>query len=133
MTSRCKLILVADDEPHVTYMLIQKLSAPGVTVVAAGDGAEALRMACDQQPDLIITDYQMPRLSGFDMALQLRSDARTADIPLIMLTARGHRLSPSELAQTNIRHLMSKPFSVRDLQAKIAEFLDTGDSERAAA
>ncbi len=119
-----KTILVADDEPHVTFMLSLKLTRPHVAVLVANDGEEALMLARTKRPDLIITDYQMPRMSGFDMAVALRADPETAEIPLIMLTARGHRLSPAELCKTNIQHLMPKPFSARDLVGRVAEFID---------
>lgn len=119
-----KTILIADDEPHVTFMLAMKLTRPNTTVLVANDGAEGLNLARTHRPDLIITDFQMPRMSGFEMACQLRQGEATAETPVIMLTARGHRLSPADLCRTNIQHLIPKPFSARDLLAKVAEYID---------
>jgi two-component system phosphate regulon response regulator PhoB len=128
-----KTILIADDEPHVTYMLAMKLKRAHVTVLAANNGEEALALACQHIPHLIITDYQMPRLSGFDLAVRLRGQPGTSNIPIIMLTARGHRLVPSELARTNIQRLMAKPFSARDLLTNVAEFVDLDETNNRAA
>jgi CheY-like chemotaxis protein len=117
-------VLLADDESHVTNILSFKLQAAGAQVTVAADGEEAFAMACEQVPDLIITDFEMPHLSGYEMAVRLRQHPPTAHVPLLMLTARGHRLSPQELAQTNIRHLAAKPFSARDLVLKATQILE---------
>jgi two-component system, OmpR family, alkaline phosphatase synthesis response regulator PhoP len=117
-------VLVCDDESHVTNILSFKLQSAGARVTVACDGEEAFAMACEQVPDLIITDFEMPHLSGYEMAVKLRRNAATANIPLVMLTARGHRLSPQELAETNIRHLAAKPFSARDLVTKATQILE---------
>lgn len=118
-----KTVLVADDEMHVTHILSFKLQTAGINVVTANDGEEAYALACQKRPDLIITDFQMPLLNGFDMCVQLRSNALTAEIPVIMLTARGHKIEPADLARTNIQHLIAKPFSARDLLSRAAELL----------
>jgi len=115
------LILVADDEAYVTTVVGAQLRRRGYEVIVAGDGQEALALAQEHHPDLIVSDYQMPLVSGLEMAMQLRKDARTCDIPIIMMTARGHRLRPSELAQTNIQCLQSKPFSIKELLSKVEE------------
>ena len=133
MSVQKQTILVADDESHVTYMLAQKLSRAGANVIVACNGAEALQLAMERQPKLIITDFQMPKMSGYDMARRLREEPITADVPLIMLTARGHRLLPSDLASTNIRYVIAKPFSIRELLVKVAEFIDFDTTSGAAA
>ena len=116
-------ILIADDELYITSTLAQKLRKAGYEVRTASDGEEALALATEQVPDLIVTDYQMPILSGFDLAVELRQNPATAGVPLLMLTARGHRLESSELARTNIRCLLAKPFSLREVLSKIDELL----------
>jgi DNA-binding response OmpR family regulator len=116
-------ILVADDELYITTMLSIKLRQAGYAVRTATDGEEALAMALDSVPHLIVTDFQMPILSGFDLAVRLRAEHKTANIPLLMLTARGHKLESADMARTNIRSLLAKPFSLRELLSKIDELL----------
>ena len=114
---------MADDEPYVTSVISAALRKNGATVLAARNGSEAFSMAAEDLPDLIISDYQMPVLSGFDMSVKLKQDPRTAHIPILLLTARGHHLQASQLAATNVRLVMSKPFSVRELTARVVELL----------
>ena len=107
--------LLVDDEPHVTHLVSYKLKQENIEVVTAQDGAEAFRLACENSPNLVITDLQMPVLSGYEMSVKLRANRETANIPILMLAARGHTLSDEKLAKTNIKQLMSKPFSIREL------------------
>ncbi len=114
-------LLVVDDEPYLTELVAQSLERAGYAVTVCSDGEEALEAARRERPDLIVSDYQMPLMDGFALAVRLKETAETSHIPVIMLTARGHRLSPTELARTNIRELMPKPFSARQLKARIVE------------
>jgi CheY-like chemotaxis protein len=116
-------ILLADDEAYITSILSMKLQALGDEVFVASDGQEAFEIACEQKPMLIVTDFQMPVLSGYELAIKLNGDLRTNEIPVVMLTARGHLLAPGELAKTNIRALQAKPFSARELLSKIEELI----------
>lgn len=118
-----KKILVADDESHMTYILSFKLRQAGIDVVTACDGEEAYALACAQRPDLIVADFQMPRMSGVEMAAKLRQNPETSHVPVLMVTARGHRLDDAEMAKTNIRHVLSKPFSARELLSWIEKML----------
>ncbi len=119
-------ILLADDEAHITHVVGMKLRAAGYTTVVARDGEEALTLALKHRPDLVITDLQMPYMSGIELATQLRADERTAETPVLMLTARGYVLDESELRATNIRVVLSKPFSARDILRRVEEFLGRG-------
>lgn len=122
-----KYVLVVDDEPHLTYMLAHKLRGEGVEVHQAPNGREGLAAAAQRTPSLVITDYQMPEMSGLEMAQNLRAQQPTATIPIIMITGRTHRVPPLELAKTNIQHLMGKPFSMTELLDRVRELLDLGD------
>jgi DNA-binding response OmpR family regulator len=124
-----RTILVVDDESHITYMLAYKLRQADFNVLTASDGEEAYQLACDRHPDLVVTDYQMPVLSGYDMSVRLREDPRTAQVPVLMLTARGHLLSPTELGKTNIQFMMPKPFSARELMVKVREMLGSASED----
>jgi CheY-like chemotaxis protein len=123
MGANIRRILIADDEPYVTTILAAKLLQIGAHVVTCSDGEEALAKAADKRPDLIITDYQMPLMSGFEMSLRLRQDPRTQSIPVVMLTARGHHLTEVQLAKTNIKALFAKPFSAKEVVGKVQELL----------
>jgi DNA-binding response OmpR family regulator len=126
-----KKILIVDDEPYLTSIVSLKLTQAGYDVTVADDGEQALDLAQKLLPDLIVTDFQMPMLSGLDMALQLFAIPATSQIPLIMLTARGHELPSGQAIKTNIRRLMAKPFSARELVEAVRDVLALGDSPKA--
>lgn len=136
MSQHPKRILIVDDEPHVIYVTRYKLEKAGHEVFVASNGKQAYDIACAELPDAIISDYQMPGGDGFEMAQRLKANTRTAGIPIILLTARSHKLRPSELTETNVQHLMDKPFSPTDLLQKLDEMLhpakDDHTEERAA-
>ncbi|MBN2560678.1 MAG: response regulator [Phycisphaerae bacterium] len=110
-----KKILVCDDEPHILRVVSTKLKNGGFDVITAADGEEALELTQQHRPDLIITDYQMPMLSGLELCARLRADPAMEGIPIIMLTARGFSLSQEEMANANIRKVLPKPFSPREI------------------
>src|SRR3954468_7847779 len=119
-----KTILVADDESHILHVVSLKLRNAGFKVLTARDGQEALEMAQQQHPDLLITDYHMPQLSGLELCQRLKQDESTKNIPAIMLTARGYHLEPQDTEQSGILRMLSKPFSPRQLLATVNEVLD---------
>jgi len=121
-----KLILLVADELYVTSVIAQQLRPRGFEVAVASDGAEALALIKERRPDLIVSDYQMPQITGMEMAARLCDDPATMQIPIIMLTAREHCLNASELAQTNIRAFMAKPFSIKQLLGNIERLLTAG-------
>ena len=81
-----KTILVADDETHILHVVSLKLRNAGYRVVTARDGQEALELAQQEKPDLLITDYHMPELSGLELCRKLKQDPATCNIAAIMLT-----------------------------------------------
>lgn len=114
-TTGSHTVLIADDEPHIRHLVGVKLKMAGFTVLVASNGKDCLDMAREHRPGLIVTDFQMPILSGFEMSQALAADHETASIPIILLTARGHKLSEEELATTSIRMIIDKPFGPTDL------------------
>jgi DNA-binding response OmpR family regulator len=118
-----RTILVADDESHILHVVSLKLRNAGFRVLTARDGAEALEMAQQEHPDLVITDYHMPQLSGLELCQRLKQDASTSGIPAIMLTARGYHLEPHDTEESGILKMLSKPFSPRELLATVNEVL----------
>ena len=119
-----KTILVADDESHILNVVSLKLRNAGFRVVTARDGQEAFEMAQAEKPDLLITDYHMPQLSGIELCQKLKQDPSTSSIPAIMLTARGYQLEPSDTEQSGILRMLSKPFSPRQLLTTVNEVLE---------
>ena len=117
------LILVVDDESHILHVVRLKLKNAGYEVVTAEDGEEGAAAALEHQPDLIISDYQMPFMSGLEMCLKLREYPATRFIPAVMLTARGFTLSQQQLEQAHIAAVLSKPFSPRDILTHVRELL----------
>lgn len=112
-------VLIADDEPHIRHLVGTKLKLAGYQVITASNGQDCLTLAREHHPDLIVTDFQMPMLTGYEMSLQLAGEQDTAEIPIILLTARGHKLSPEEICETGIRILMDKPFSPNELIERV--------------
>jgi two-component system alkaline phosphatase synthesis response regulator PhoP len=119
-----KTILVADDESHILNVVSLKLRNAGFRVVTARDGQEAFEIAQAEKPDLLITDYHMPQLSGIELCQKLKQDPATSAIPAIMLTARGYQLEPSDTEQSGILRMLSKPFSPRQLLTTVNEVLE---------
>lgn len=122
-----KTVLIADDEPHIRHLVGTKLKLAGYNVLIASNGKDCLDLAREHRPQLIVTDYQMPVLSGFEMSQALASDQELALIPVILLTARGHKLSDAELATTSIRMIVDKPFGPTDLIARVKGMLEEKD------
>ena len=119
-----KRILLCDDELHILRAAEFKFKRAGYEVVCAGDGQEGWECIQQQCPDIVVTDCQMPRLSGLGLAERIRQTPGTADLPVIMLSAKGFELSSAELrSQYGIRHLMAKPFSPRELFVRVEAVL----------
>lgn len=119
-----KTILVADDESHILNVVSLKLRNAGYRVLTASDGQEALDVALHEKPDLLITDYHMPLLSGIELCRRLKQNQQTMGIPTIMLTARGYHLEPQDTAESGILRMLSKPFSPRHLLLTVNEVLE---------
>jgi two-component system, OmpR family, alkaline phosphatase synthesis response regulator PhoP len=124
-TTDTKKILVADDESHILHVVSLKLRNAGFQVITACDGQEALELARQESPDLMIIDYQMPQLSGLELCSRLKQDAATSRIPAILLTARGYDLEPKDVEPNGIVRILSKPFSPRQLLATVNDILAT--------
>jgi two-component system, OmpR family, alkaline phosphatase synthesis response regulator PhoP len=118
-----KTILVADDESHILHVVSVKLSNAGYRVLTATDGKEALELALSEHPDLIITDYQMPQMSGLELCARLQENPSAANIPAILLTARGYSLDLSGAPPSGIRSMIAKPFSPRQLLRTVQDML----------
>ncbi len=121
---RQPVVLVVDDEAHILHVVSLKLRNAGYEVITAVDGEEGLEKALAESPDLLITDYQMPLVSGLELCEKLKAEPATAELPAIMLTARGFSLNDQDLNATNIKAVLSKPFSPREVLKRVQELLD---------
>jgi two-component system alkaline phosphatase synthesis response regulator PhoP len=115
---RAPCVLLCDDELHILRAAQFKFQRAGFEVLTAGDGEEAWAILQQRRPDLVITDCQMPRLSGLGLVARMRQHPPTAGLPVVMLTAKGFELSAEQLQQQyGICRLVPKPFSPRELLA----------------
>lgn len=116
-------ILVAEDDPDLLKMLEHVMRALG-DVVTAVDGQDALEKArAGPVPDVIVTDLMMPRLDGFGLAKQLKSDPRLTHVPVVMLTAKTGPRDVIAGINAGARFYVTKPFKTEDLVAKVRKAL----------
>lgn len=123
-TSRPIRVLVADDEAYILQVVALKLRNAGFEVLTAYDGQDALATLQSQGADIVVTDLQMPNMTGIGLARAMASDPRLASIPVMMLTARGHLLREGEADSANIARVVQKPFSPRALLTEIESLLE---------
>ena len=116
-------VLVVDDEIHIVHVVAIKLRNNGYEVISAENGAEAFTLAREEKPDIIVTDFQMPVMTGLQLVRELRQNETTKDIPVIMLTARGFAVQDKEKEELQISELLSKPFSPKELLRSIDDIL----------
>ena len=121
-------ILVVDDEPSVTDLLAYNLKKAHYEVSIAANGREALRLANESQPDLILLDLMIPEVDGLDVCRELRW---TSKVPIIMITARGEETDRVVGLELGADDYVTKPFSVRELMARIKAVLRRTENEKA--
>ena len=112
-------ILVVDDEAPVRRLLIRTLERADYCVLTAADGEEALRIAREHRPALILLDAEMPKLHGFDVCRQLKQDPGTNAIPVLMLTAKAQDEDRERGLEAGADGYVLKPFSPRLLLSEI--------------
>ncbi len=125
-------VLVVDDNADMRDYVIRLLS-DGYEVEAAGDGAAALHAVRNRPPDLVLTDVMMPGVDGFELLRALRADPRTAHIPVIMLTARAGEESAVDGLAAGADDYLVKPFSARELLARIRSNVELATARQATA
>ncbi len=115
-------VVVCDDEPHITLAVSLKLRKAGFEVETHPDGQSAWESVAANPPALIVTDCQMPRMSGLDLIRNVRREPRTTAVPTIMLTGKGFELDDAEMQrEMGPVRLFPKPFSPRELLETVAE------------
>ena len=117
-----KRLLLCDDESFILNAAEFKLKRAGFEVKTGFDGQNGWEIMQTWKPDLVVTDYQMPRLDGIGLCERIRGEEQYQNLPIIMLTAKGFELPHTELAEKwNVLRVLPKPFSPRELLRLIEE------------
>jgi chemosensory pili system protein ChpA (sensor histidine kinase/response regulator) len=116
------LVLVVDDSLTVRRVTQRLLVREGFRVTLAKDGIDALEKLADERPQVVLSDIEMPRMDGFDLARNIRGDARWRDLPIIMITSRIAQKHRDHAAELGVDHYLGKPYSEEDLLALIARY-----------
>jgi two-component system phosphate regulon response regulator PhoB len=116
-------ILVVEDESAIQELIAINLEQAGQRASRAGSAEQAMEMIQLELPDLILLDWMLPGQSGIEFARKLRGESRTRKVPIIMLTARGEEEDKLRGLETGADDYITKPFSVRELQARIKAVL----------
>ena len=115
--------LVVDDEFHIVQVVSIKLKNNGFDVITAENGSDGYELAAQTLPDIIVSDYQMPVMSGVEMIEKLRQNPETSHIPVIMLTARGFAIEDDQKQALQVSACLGKPFSPREVLQTIEDVL----------
>lgn len=114
-----KTILIVEDEPALREMISCALSHSGFSIVEAGDASQARKRIAEQEPDLILLDWMLPGMSGIDLARFFRKNDGTKKLPIIMLTAKSDEEDKLRGLETGADDYVTKPFSTKELIARI--------------
>ena len=118
-----KTVLIVDDEPSIREMIAVALEMAGYHYLEAGDARQAHSLIVDERPDLVILDWMLPGTSGIDLARRLKRDEGTAEIPIIMLTARTEEDNRVQGLEVGADDYITKPFSPREMVARLKAVL----------
>jgi DNA-binding response OmpR family regulator len=118
------LVLVADDEDDIRALVSFRLKRAGYEVITAADGEEAFLLATTRLPDLVVLDMMMPKATGLEVTRNMREQATTKDIPIILLTARAQEADVAHGFEAGADDYVKKPFSPQDLQARVQALLE---------
>ena len=128
--SKKQRILVVDDEPDAVELIAFNLNSAGFDVVTADDGQEAIRKAESGHPDLIVLDVMLPEMDGLEVCKRLRAGAETANIPIVMLTAKAGEVDRVLGLELGADDYVTKPFSPRELVLRVKNLLRRVQSEK---
>ena len=118
-----KTILIVDDEPNIVILMEYLMKNAGYEVVTACDGQQALDYLAENSPSLMILDVMMPNKNGFEVCEEVRADNRFADMPILMLTAKGSETEMNRGEALGADAYITKPFSTHDLVERVNSLL----------
>ncbi|BDR66764.1 DNA-binding response regulator [Clostridium tetani] len=116
-------ILIVDDEEHIRELLRYNLEKEGYKIFCAENGKEALEIAKEKKPTLILLDVMLPQMDGYDVCKEIRKDNSISTTPIIMITAKGEELDKVLGLELGADDYITKPFSIRELIARIKAVL----------
>ena len=119
-------VLVVDDDPDIRDIATIKLEQAGLQVLTEADGEAGLAAALEAQPDALLLDWMMPRLTGIEVCARLREDSQTAHTPIILLTAKAQEADIERGFAAGANDYIVKPFSPRELVARVSAALARG-------
>jgi two-component system response regulator MprA len=120
-------VVLGEDSPDVQGIIRLALEADGCEVIVASDGAETLQVLEDHEPDLLILDLMMPRLSGAEVLRALHAAGRLERLPVLVLTARSTEGEMSACLALGARDFVTKPFRLRELRTHVHALLGFGE------
>jgi len=118
-----KTVLIVDDEASIREMIAIALEMADYQVLEADNAQSAHAMVVDHQPDLLVLDWMMPGISGIELARRLKRDEATAELPIILLTAKGEEDNKIQGLEAGADDYITKPFSPRELVARLKAVL----------
>lgn len=116
-------ILVVDDEEHIAELISYNLSSNGYKVITANNGIDAVKVAIEEKPSLILLDLMIPGKDGYDVCKEVRSNNEIRNTPIIMLTAKSEELDKILGLELGADDYITKPFSVKELLARVKAVL----------
>ena len=114
-------VLLAEDEPNIVESLSFLLERAGFEISVATDGQQALEAAPEQQPDVLVLDLMLPKLDGYEVLRQLRSNPKGVNLPVLMLTAKGQRIDRETALECGADLFMTKPFANAEITAAVTK------------
>lgn len=117
-------ILVAEDERDIRDLITFTLTFAGHQITQASNGAQAVELAKEKLPDLVMTDVRMPKMTGYEACRAIKDDPTTAHIPVVILSAKGQDEEIDEGKAAGADAYILKPFAPDDLTKRIAELLE---------
>ena len=122
-TSSAPLVMVVDDSLTVRKITSRLLEREGYRVVTAKDGVDALEQITNQLPDLMLVDIEMPRMDGFELSMRIRQDARTAAVPIVIISSRTAEKHRSRAQQIGVNAFLGKPYQETEMLAQLARYV----------
>jgi chemosensory pili system protein ChpA (sensor histidine kinase/response regulator) len=116
------LVMVVDDSITVRRVTQRLLKREGYRVVMAADGLQALERLQDEKPSVVLSDIEMPRMDGFDLARNIRADAKLRDLPIIMITSRIAEKHREHARELGVDHYLGKPYSEDELLGLVRQY-----------
>ena len=116
------LVLVVDDSITVRRVTQRLLTREGYRVALAADGLQALERLAEELPAVVLSDIEMPRMDGFDLARNIRGDARLADLPIVMITSRIAEKHREHARELGVNHYLGKPYSEEELMSLVKHY-----------